>query len=319
MLSRVSDGCERRLSRSILVTALILLQFVVGPAQLAPACLWTYTTDVHGHTKETIDWSPEYHPILDAIKNKPSPSEIAAKVQHWRDGPLPDGFQEQNDFAVALIRAGEFDPALKLLLNIEQVLPGEYIVAANLGTCYELNGDVPKALEWIRKGVERNPDSHYGTEWLHVKILEAKQEFAKQPDWLTNNSVLGMNFGSEVVPVPSTDELVVYGNRKMDLESVKDALVYQLRERLAFVGPPDPIVADLMEALANLYAIQEGLEAAIPVYELALEYRSPHARLINARLAHFRKLVAANPDSGQPANPARRETIAATFVCLAAC
>jgi len=50
----------------------------------------------------------------------------------------------------------------------------------DLGTAYELAGKNEPALRWIREGLRRNPNSHKGTEWLHVKILEAKIEQEKQ-------------------------------------------------------------------------------------------------------------------------------------------
>ena len=92
--------------------------------------------------------------------------------------------------------------AIELLEELEKKSPGQYAVAANLGTAYELNGDNRKALEWIKKGVERNPESHFGTEWLHVKILEAKIAIEQNPEWLSNHSVLETDFAvSETRPV----------------------------------------------------------------------------------------------------------------------
>ena len=69
---------------------------------------------------------------------------------------------------------------------------GDYAVASNLGTTYELLGDNVKALEWIKKGLERNPKAHGGTEWVHVKNLEAKNgSLADDPKWLESHTVLG--------------------------------------------------------------------------------------------------------------------------------
>ncbi len=52
--------------------------------------------------------------------------------------------------------------------------PNDYSIIANLGTAYELTGNDEKALELIRKAVAINPNSHYNSEWIHVRILEEK-------------------------------------------------------------------------------------------------------------------------------------------------
>jgi tetratricopeptide (TPR) repeat protein len=293
--SRQHPAAVLRLTVVIAVGILVFL-----PHQLE-ACLWTYATDVHGHYIQTAAGKPNETPVLLAIREKASPTELAAAATNWKAKPTPVEFRDQNDYAVALIRAGELGPAIELLRGIERAHPNEYIVAANLGTAYELEGDVPRAIEWIRTGIERNPNSHFGTEWLHVKILEAKLELAKDPKWLQTHSVLNLDFGSELVPVATSESVQALGNSFVSLKDTKRAIEYQLHERVAFVTPPDPVVADLLESLANLYALQDSVEHAIPIYELAIEFGSPHRELIELRLANFRKLANWNPVSGRSA------------------
>jgi hypothetical protein len=83
-------------------------------------------------------------------------------------GPVA-GFRARSDYAAVLIHRGG---ALKA---VEDEHPGEYIVAANLGTAYELSGDMAQAHRWIGEGIVRNPGAHEGTEWLHLRILEAEE------------------------------------------------------------------------------------------------------------------------------------------------
>ena len=61
-----------------------------------------------------------------------------------------------------------------MFLALERRYPGHHETAANLGTALELAGHDAPALQWIRIGIRRNADEHYGSEWLHVRILEAK-------------------------------------------------------------------------------------------------------------------------------------------------
>jgi tetratricopeptide (TPR) repeat protein len=177
-------------------------------------------------------------------------------------------YQVKNDLATALAHTGEAGEAVVLLEQIEAEQPGLYRTAANLGTAYELSGDNQKALEWIRKGIERNAGSHEGTEWLHVRILEAKLALAADPAWLETHSVLGTRRGQDVT-------ILANGNRGENLSpaQLEEALIYQLHERLQFVQPPDAIVADLLLALGNLVGKESsGWGGALGVFELASSY-----------------------------------------------
>lgn len=158
----------------------------------------------------------------------------------------------RNNYAVALIHLGRLDEAVSVLLRLEKEFPGHYSVASNLGTAYDLMGQDVLALEWITKGIERNPDSHDGSEWLHIRILEAKLKMKDNPEWLKTHSVSGLDFGAGNLPEkPSADRgasALPTGNQGQPLSFLKayDGLGYQLKERLQFVKPADPIVADLL-------------------------------------------------------------------------
>jgi tetratricopeptide (TPR) repeat protein len=181
-------------------------------------------------------------------------------------------FEQRNDYGAALIRLGDYEQARVFFEELEKAAPGNYSTAANLGTAYELLGQPLKALEWIKEGVRRNPASHEGSEWLHVKILEAKLMLAKDPGWLKTHSVSGADFGTGLAPAKPSLPRDFLGNAKT-LENVRDALFYQLHERLYFVSPPEPIVADLLFDLGNALAHTLSLEHASAVYGLSLEFK----------------------------------------------
>jgi tetratricopeptide (TPR) repeat protein len=83
---------------------------------------------------------------------------------------------DPQDKAVVTILSGDHQRGIAILLELEHAQPGDYNTAANLGTAYELAGENEQALTWIKEGLKRNPNSHRGTEWLHVLILQAKLE-----------------------------------------------------------------------------------------------------------------------------------------------
>lgn len=198
-----------------------------------------------------------------------------------QDGSI-QGPSLDNAYAITLMRLGEAKKAVKVLERLERSHPGLYNTAANLGTAYELSGDLWKARTWIKKGIERNPKSHDGTEWLHVGILDARLSLVKDPDWLAENSVLGLDFGEN--PTPTTPEGI-------DYEKTMKALKYQLRERISFVDPTDPIVADLLFDLANLTALKGAPDEAAAVLRLARLYNPNMHRPLDKRLEFFEFLA----------------------------
>jgi tetratricopeptide (TPR) repeat protein len=198
---------------------------------------------------------------------------------------------ERNDLAASLLHIGEVPQAIEILTRIEREAPGRYATATNLGTAYELAGDNRRAVQWIREGIRRNPDSHHGTEWLHVRILDAKLAMEKDPRWLEKNSILAMGFGSALVPNKPARFPVAHGPKKLDAEGTKEAILIQMSERLPLVKAPDPIVGDILFDYANLLMRTDILESAAAVYALAIEYGGPRTALAKARYAHVEALL----------------------------
>ena len=165
-------------------------------------------------------------------------------------------FQAKSNYAVALARRGGAWRSVEILEEIAAQYPDEYAIAANLGTAYELAGDDRKALEWITKGLRLNPASHEKSEWVHVKILEAKIAMAQDPNWMQAHSVLGLNFGPGTTPIRPTQMTTDLDGNAKTLAEVRSALEYRLRERVALVPPVDAVVADLLTDLGNLLALR---------------------------------------------------------------
>src|SRR6185295_18138288 len=151
-------------------------------------------------------------------------------------------FKVRSDYAATLVHRGEARRAVEVLESVERLHPGEYIVAANLGTAYELSGNLDKAYFWINEGIRRNAQSHEGTEWLHLRILKARMALAKDPAWIQTHSVLELDFGTGTEPKKPETWPADSGGA----EGVIKALAYQLRERMAFVPAPDPLVGGMI-------------------------------------------------------------------------
>lgn len=165
-------------------------------------------------------------------------------------------------YGLVLVHLGRYAEARKVFEQLDTWQPNQYETTANLGTVYELLGQPYLALKWIQKSIELNPRSHQGTEWLHVNILQAKLRGARA---INAEYLLGVDFGQAAAPV-----LSLRGSRPLD--SIQHALHYQLSERLSFVHPPDPIMAELLFDLGNAYALTSNVESAERVYAQAAEF-----------------------------------------------
>ena len=154
-----------------------------------------------------------------------------------------------------------YEEAIALYLQIEKMQPLRYSTASNIGTAYELIGQNENALKWIKRSVAINAKSHYHSEWIHVKILEAK---IKGENFITTSFLLNADFGNESYPKSQS--------KNEDLEDLATALFYQLNERISFVKPKEKIVAQLLFDLGNIAFLLGNYNDAKADYEQAIKY-----------------------------------------------
>jgi tetratricopeptide (TPR) repeat protein len=222
---------------------------------------------------------PTFAPSIDPkalyvikIVEKPFPADWVARERELRPVAAEENadFRSRNDYASTLLHLGRTREAVGILEALASQHPKEYSILATLGTAYELDGQLDRAVQYISKATELNPKSHMGTEWLHIKILEAKIAMQKNPTWLEANSVLGESFTT----------------RKYAQEQARitEGVTYQLNERLQFVAPPDPIIADLLYDTARLYDSNFDYASAVPLYKASLRFGGTRKTEIESRL-----------------------------------
>lgn len=256
----------------------VLLLIVSSPVN---GCIWINRTTIHGENVRVLDLSPaSYITRLNIHQSRQEwEKQLEESTARLKDST---DYHDRSDHGAILVHLGRTKEALEIFQSIEKEHPGDYVTAANMGTTYELLGDDQQALTWIQEAIRRNPDSHEGTEWLHVKILEAKLALAKDSHWLATHTVSGISFGNGRSPSPQpTNELARF----------QKAFEYQLGERLEFVKPPDPIVADLLFDLGNTLALTKGVENAEALYEFSLEYGPLRSATIHLRQKHYHRLI----------------------------
>lgn len=238
---------------------LTLLQLVLVPATFA--CLNTSATKLDGASTDDSRLHEAY--VLRAVMKMPPAKAFSLNELNAPKTPA-EKLERQ---ALELIYAGDYSDAVPLLRQAEALQPGGYSIAANLGTAYELTGDNASALSWISEGIRRNPSSHMGTEWIHVLILEAKLNDAKP----ASQTALYL----KLPEVLNQDTPIVINGISRPAKEVRDAISYQLQERMVFVKPQDAYVADLLFTLAQLDLHLASVESANELLDLAVSYGFP--------------------------------------------
>jgi len=193
-------------------------------------------------------------------------------------------FNDRSDYSVALMYLGRSQEATDLLQKLEKEEPGHYFIAANLGTAFELAGNNEAAAHWIAEGIHRNPNSHEGSEWLHLKILEAKLAQQNDPDYFKHHSVL------DLAPQSINDDTLI-GKEKLPASQVAAAIQHQLAERLQFVKPPDPAVASLLFDYAAIEAGTGTLESAQQILQMAENFGYPPQKVAPLMKLYDRRIA----------------------------
>jgi hypothetical protein len=230
----------------------------------------------------------------------------AAAEGQWRKAPT---LENTNDLALAWILAGRAEEGIQLLRDLEKREPDSAIVAAHLGTALELTGSDQEALLWVRESVRRDPKEHEGSEWVHVKILEARLALARNPNWLRTHSVVGWREGQSLL----ADERGLVRSPR----DLVEPITYQLAQRTRFVDPPDPIAGDLYLTLGDIAHSYPGAYAnawerdsdEYAHYQQALRYGTVHEVRVRGRLEDAKERIEASRPEREAA--ARRKQQAA--------
>ena len=260
-------------------------------APLASACINSSATDNQGRHFDLHSYTGEE--LVSSLTNSSQRFDLLRRkkgvVADARHNP---SFDRLTDLGVLLIHQGRYVDAARLFVAMERIFPGRYQTAANLGTTLELMGRDRLALRWIRIGMRRNPDSHWRTEWLHARILEAKIALAADPRALEGRSVAGVVFDPVTVPPLPTAYPPGNDGKPVKPHELHQALYYQLNERLQFVKPKDAVVASLLEDWATLNLAGGPVENAAALYPLAWRYGARKTGLSQAREQEARRILA---------------------------
>jgi tetratricopeptide (TPR) repeat protein len=210
---------------------------------------------------------PRGHPML-----MKSPDMIEG-IERYKEAYEKGDYQYGINYGLYLVYDRQYEEAEKVFGKLANKHPAKYEAAANYGTILEVNGKTQEALKWIKKAIEIDPNSHDGSEWLHVAILESKLRGDKV---VVGSKLTGIDFGKADAPEATVSE--------QELKRLQKHLYFQLNERITFIEAPDTYIAGLLFELGNA-TLQLGEKAhAQKIYSNAQKYGfgSP---LLDARLA----------------------------------
>lgn len=220
------------------------------------------------------------HEFWDIFVRSQNPKYLKKKADEFqRICDTSRNMMDHQEFVSYLIQLHKYDTAKLILRAIEKRFPNKYETASNLGTLYELMGVNDSALIWIKKGLELNHNSHQGSEWLHVKILEAKMK--PNTDVRRHGFLIGHDFGDEEMPKSSLDST--------QLITLRNHIYYQLNERMQFIGPQNLIVGKLLFELGNIVSMTDNISAALNLYRTAKAY-GYDSHLMQKRYQYFYKI-----------------------------
>jgi tetratricopeptide (TPR) repeat protein len=191
-------------------------------------------------------------------------------------------YKTRSDIAFHLTRLGRYKEALIILRDLYKLFPNEYNIMSNLGTVYELNGIPDSALLILKKTVANFPNGHHGSEWFHLKVLEAKVQMTGKPNWLKENRVLNLG-----ILKPSDKSTEMYRRNIELIFQIK----YQLAERIPFTQVPNLLLANVLNELGDILAIEYSISEAFIIYKMGLEYDPSDTYLIKPKVDKVTKTL----------------------------
>ena len=258
------------------------------------ACINAFGTDKDGRRFEAMDYTGQALETI-LLDKRGQSYWIKSADKIGKKAVEEPTFENLNDIGVVLIYQQNYTTAIRHFLRIEKLFPDRPETAANLGTALELAGYERPASKWIRIGIKRNRGEHFGTEWLHARILSAKIANA-DGRWQEGRSIAGVQFSDAVVPqIPAT---LPAGNdgRPVKAHELDRAFRYQLSERMKFVPAPDWVVANLLQDWAMLNLAGGPLENAKVQFRLAAQYGYPQSPLIAKRVERIGRILSSSED-----------------------
>ncbi|NJO00608.1 MAG: tetratricopeptide repeat protein [Bacteroidia bacterium] len=220
-------------------------------------CLNEYNVNARGEVDELYEGLPVFYRSFDVSYSRAFVNSFDLTQKESIH------YQKLSDVAFHLTRLKRFDEALSLLKWLHHRHPSQYQIMANLGTLYELTGNVDSAYYFIEQSMKINPDAHGGSEWVHLAVLRAKQQMQRNPNWIYQHQVLNLGL---------TDTVAQHSEQYEEILKKIWDISHQMEERIPFSPEPDLIVANIMRELGQLLETHVSIKDAYIAYRIAQVY-----------------------------------------------
>ena len=235
----------------------ILILFLTLFSLRSIACLNYYVVDSSGHRNMHNDYPPSniiIHTKYDIEDLKTTESKIIA-------APTSEKYKYISNYCASLIKLGRHKEAIPILESLLKDKPNEYEINANLAVAYELNEQIDKALDILKKSVDISPNSHKESEWFHLRILEAAKKLKDD----------------NLIP----QEISVLKIENHTSTKIGVQISYQLKERIPLTKSTNNLLSKVIEESADYYKANISLEWAIELYAIAIGYSADNSIKIN--------------------------------------
>ncbi len=190
--------------------------------------------------------------------------------------------EESADLGAIYIRLGEIGKAVEILRTAQRGHPNHFRIAANLGTAWQLQGDLEQAAVYLQQAVRLAPGKLQKTEEYHLKLVRLRQRASKPG---SRGPGLGLD---DLFDVRFTGENGKYQPGKLAASERKNlpteavAIVQQLALWLPADGPLLWQLAELANAHGDVKITAAIMDGCVTEFGMSAAGLRQHRQLIRA-------------------------------------
>ncbi len=288
----------------LLINLFILLSLFYVPVNLN-ACIWYKGHNLHGDvirlgkgsdTGSSLRRRSKQAKIEDLVNNL----NLKDRIEISKDVSIKEFLlQIENDKSIEPLAKGisyllsnKPEKAIKILLEESKIKGDAYEISANLAVAFELSGDLQKSIEWQEKALKIDPDSHGGTDWLHLLLLEIKLAKLNKLKNINFKSILKSNKQDKIDgSIKSVNFPISKRIKNVSNNDIYFAIDYQLSERLFFIKEKDDEVSELFNIISYYEFNSKLAEESLILKELSKHYATTATPELDKDISSLKRFV----------------------------
>ena len=203
---------------------------------------------------------------------------------------------EQADLGALYVRLGDVGKAVAVLRNAQARFPSHFRVTANLGTAWQLQGELDLAAAHLRQAVRLAPGRHQKAEEYHLKLVQLRR---RQRDAQELDDLFDVQFAGEMGQYqPGT--LAALERKKLPSDAV--TIVQQLALWLPADGRLLWLLAELASAQGDVKTAAAMMDGCVIEFGMHSPQLRLHRRLTRAVADELVKASPVNADTAKSAH-----------------